>query len=229
MAPRTKAISDGNEASGTDTRSTSPRRRSARFALSAPSPPVASTSRVHVHGSTSAPVTPAIQRILRPASARRLSAKAQAGTHAVDDLDAADAVGTPTPREKKRKSPDLHADEGVGVRSKRARVRCPAEPAPSPPSSTRKGKGKAPSPLSASSTSPGPAPLPARHHSPPDAAHPHPPTPTPTHRSRLKSTKNTHGAPRTTRVTRLTARQMAMQGVFPAVRASFVLTVLCQY
>jgi hypothetical protein len=111
MPPRTKTAHStttaGNEAP--DTTSTSPR-RSARFA---PAVPVASTSRVHVHA---LPATPAGQRILRPASARRLSAKAQAG----------DAPPSPAQRGK-RKSPDVHGGEREDVRTKRARVRCPAE------------------------------------------------------------------------------------------------------
>jgi hypothetical protein len=75
--------------------------------------PVASTSRMHVHA---LPATPAGQRILRPASAWRLSAKAQAG----------DAPPSPAQRGK-RKSPDMHGGEREDVRTKRARVRYPAE------------------------------------------------------------------------------------------------------
>ncbi|KAJ7842944.1 hypothetical protein B0H14DRAFT_1020890 [Mycena olivaceomarginata] len=134
MPPRTKTAHStttaGNEAP--DTTGTSPR-RSARFAPAlTPTLPVASTSRVHVHA---LPATPAGQRILRPASARRLSAKAQAG----------DAPPSPAQRGK-RKSPDVHGGEREDVRTKRARVRCPAEATP-----TRKGKSKASSPSSRSS------------------------------------------------------------------------------
>lgn len=116
MPPRTKtahsASTGGNEAPP-DSTGTSPR-RSARFAPAlTPTLPVASTSRVHVHA---LPATPAGQRILRPASARRLSAKAQAG----------DAPPSPAQRGK-RKSPDVHTGEREDVRTKRARVRCPAE------------------------------------------------------------------------------------------------------
>ncbi|KAJ6523851.1 hypothetical protein B0H19DRAFT_1244102 [Mycena capillaripes] len=206
MPPRTKSplssphSGEGSSRDAHDTAGGSPR-RSARFALAPSALPVASTSRVHASGTnTSTPASTSAIRVLRPASARRLSAKAQAqGGHEADSRET-----------KKRKSPDLQ-EEGV---RKRLRVRCPAEPHPTP---TRKGKGKAPSPPSSTSirNSPNPNGHTTAHTSHPnDNSHSHTQNGAGIKITATATSTTTPAASRTTRVTRRTARQMQMQGSF---------------